>query len=381
MKNTCSIRLCSAPGRCRCKKRTRGWRNQAETAAAKGDRNQQSAHSWALGKQQRADFLGKNPGLHAEGGERRQGQHELDQTRTRNIRRPLNHFIARILDARPRRASPNSFLRYTAGIRAQDRACSGLSTRFSQTLIKLTLPGVPDTYQGQELFDSAWSDPDNRRPVDFARRQPPSERDHRAHARGAGDQWFVPGVAVSNGRTAGLKLWVTYRGLHARREYQQAIRTGRLRSHRKCTGSGERHVVAYARTLWPADGRRSDSEICVRADERRRAHASGRPVGNDANRAAAAVTRDAIEKLADRRNPACRAANFVMPRSVRQFRSACCSTEGDGSRSETSAMAASFSASCGVRLTGGSANPNSRASGSECSCAPPSRGRARLAAV
>jgi (1->4)-alpha-D-glucan 1-alpha-D-glucosylmutase len=41
----------------------------------------------------------------------------------------------------------------------------------SQTLIKLTAPGVPDIYQGCELWDFSLVDPDNRRPVDFGYRQ------------------------------------------------------------------------------------------------------------------------------------------------------------------------------------------------------------------
>src|SRR5690606_18542351 len=40
----------------------------------------------------------------------------------------------------------------------------------AQTLLKLTAPGVPDIYQGCELFDLSLADPDNRRPVDFERR-------------------------------------------------------------------------------------------------------------------------------------------------------------------------------------------------------------------
>ncbi len=35
-------------------------------------------------------------------------------------------------------------------------------------LLKLTSPGVPDIYQGQEVWDFSLVDPDNRRPVDFA---------------------------------------------------------------------------------------------------------------------------------------------------------------------------------------------------------------------
>ena len=41
----------------------------------------------------------------------------------------------------------------------------------SQTLIKLTSPGVPDIYQGTELWDYSLVDPDNRRPVDWVRRR------------------------------------------------------------------------------------------------------------------------------------------------------------------------------------------------------------------
>jgi (1->4)-alpha-D-glucan 1-alpha-D-glucosylmutase len=48
---------------------------------------------------------------------------------------------------------------------------AGLLNSLSQTLLKLTLPGVPDFYQGTELWDFSLVDPDNRRPVDFAARR------------------------------------------------------------------------------------------------------------------------------------------------------------------------------------------------------------------
>jgi (1->4)-alpha-D-glucan 1-alpha-D-glucosylmutase len=47
----------------------------------------------------------------------------------------------------------------------------GVFNSLSQTLIKLTVPGVPDIYQGCELWDFSLVDPDNRRPVDFGYRQ------------------------------------------------------------------------------------------------------------------------------------------------------------------------------------------------------------------
>jgi 4-alpha-glucanotransferase/(1->4)-alpha-D-glucan 1-alpha-D-glucosylmutase len=47
----------------------------------------------------------------------------------------------------------------------------GLCNSLSQVLLKLTVPGVPDIYQGNEIWDFSLVDPDNRRPVDYARRE------------------------------------------------------------------------------------------------------------------------------------------------------------------------------------------------------------------
>ena len=47
----------------------------------------------------------------------------------------------------------------------------------AQTLMKHTAPGVPDLYQGAELWDLSLVDPDNRRPVDYALRREAAGRD------------------------------------------------------------------------------------------------------------------------------------------------------------------------------------------------------------
>ena len=52
----------------------------------------------------------------------------------------------------------------------------GWSNSLSATLLQLAMPGVPDTYQGCELWDHSLVDPDNRRPVDFAARRELLER-------------------------------------------------------------------------------------------------------------------------------------------------------------------------------------------------------------
>jgi len=52
-----------------------------------------------------------------------------------------------------------------------DLAPASLSNSLAQTLLRLTSPGMPDTYQGAESWDLSLVDPDNRRPVDFATRE------------------------------------------------------------------------------------------------------------------------------------------------------------------------------------------------------------------
>jgi (1->4)-alpha-D-glucan 1-alpha-D-glucosylmutase len=53
---------------------------------------------------------------------------------------------------------------------AQEMARRGLVRGLSRTVLKLTLPGVPDLFQGTEFWDLSLVDPDNRRPVDYAAR-------------------------------------------------------------------------------------------------------------------------------------------------------------------------------------------------------------------
>ena len=75
-------------------------------------------------------------------------------------------FLAGILD--PRRSA--AFLDDAATVVGR-LAPAGVVNSLAQTLIKLTAPGVPDVYQGAELWDLSLVDPDNRRPVDWASRR------------------------------------------------------------------------------------------------------------------------------------------------------------------------------------------------------------------
>ena len=74
----------------------------------------------------------------------------------------LAAFVARALAPGPFRTAFEAFLATVAP--------DGAANSLIQTALKLTIPGVPDLYQGAELWEQSLVDPDNRRPVDFAAR-------------------------------------------------------------------------------------------------------------------------------------------------------------------------------------------------------------------
>lgn len=75
-------------------------------------------------------------------------------------------FVEGLLDVNRSGAFLESLSRFADGL-----ARAGAVNSLAQTTLKLTAPGVPDTYQGTELFDFSLVDPDNRRPVDYEKRR------------------------------------------------------------------------------------------------------------------------------------------------------------------------------------------------------------------
>lgn len=80
--------------------------------------------------------------------------------------RATTDFISRILDPVGARLFLDAFLPLQGRV-----AGIGMHNSLVQLVLKMTCPGVPDIYQGSELWDLSLVDPDNRRPVDFARRR------------------------------------------------------------------------------------------------------------------------------------------------------------------------------------------------------------------
>ncbi|CAN7440636.1 malto-oligosyltrehalose synthase [Arthrobacter sp. LjRoot78] len=107
----------------------------------------------------------------------------------------------------------------------------GAANALSAKLVQLTMPGVPDVYQGTEFWDRSLTDPDNRRTVDFAARQ------RALNALDAGER-------PASYRDDSAKLMVTSRALRLRRDRPELF-TG----YTAITASGPaaEHVVAFSR--------------------------------------------------------------------------------------------------------------------------------------
>ncbi len=119
----------------------------------------------------------------------------------------------------------------------------GMFNSLSQTLIKITSPGVPDFYQGTELWDLNLVDPDNRRPVDFDMRRA-FLSDIRARCRS--EILSLIKELLCRKEDGRVKLFLTNRALLLRREYSEVFQKGAygpIRSAGKCRD----HVIAFAR--------------------------------------------------------------------------------------------------------------------------------------
>ena len=119
----------------------------------------------------------------------------------------------------------------------------GMLNSLSQTLIKITSPGVPDFYQGTELWDLSLVDPDNRRPVDFEKRRAMlavirEEEDSNI------DRLIQDLLATrEDGK---IKLFLIYRALKARRTHREIFQEGAYLPLESGGRFGS-HVIAFAR--------------------------------------------------------------------------------------------------------------------------------------
>jgi (1->4)-alpha-D-glucan 1-alpha-D-glucosylmutase len=146
----------------------------------------------------------------------------------------LTRFVQRLLDRQESAPFLASFGRFAA--RA---ALIGALNSLSQLVLKATMPGVPDFYQGTELWDLSLVDPDNRRPVDFAARAAALESLARE------PDWAALAADWPSGT---VKLALTRALLALRNQHAELFINGDYRPI-EVTGTHREHVVAFARTL------------------------------------------------------------------------------------------------------------------------------------
>lgn len=119
----------------------------------------------------------------------------------------------------------------------------GVFNSLSQTLMKITCPGVPDFYQGTELWDLSLVDPDNRRPVEFQKRKGFLRQIQEECSR---DVLNLINELLRSKEDGRIKLFLIYRALRARNENPAVFGQGAY-TPIEVTGKFKDHVVAFAR--------------------------------------------------------------------------------------------------------------------------------------
>jgi (1->4)-alpha-D-glucan 1-alpha-D-glucosylmutase len=150
----------------------------------------------------------------------------------------LRNFVARTVDRRANAEFCSSFEEFMDWLGPY-----GMLNGLGQTLLKASAPGVPDCFQGSELWDLRLVDPDNRGPIDFQRRR--SMLAGLQTKPGANGETDAEGL-LAQWRDARVKMYVLARVLNARRTHAHLFGDG---SYHTLIALGEQssRVVAFAR--------------------------------------------------------------------------------------------------------------------------------------
>ena len=155
----------------------------------------------------------------------------------------VQNFVFRVLENREKN-------RFLSDLRALGRrvAYFGRFNSLAQVLLKLTLPGVPDIYQGTEIWDFSLVDPDNRRPVDYYLRQSLLAQLEDNIDRYGQDLTPLTQELLENSQDGRIKLYLIYRTLNFRRLHPQLFSDGSY-VPLEAVGAMKDHVCAFARTM------------------------------------------------------------------------------------------------------------------------------------
>jgi len=150
----------------------------------------------------------------------------------------VKSFVASILKC----GKKNAFLKDFAAFQERT-AYYGMLNGLGQTLLKIVSPGIPDFYQGSELWDLRLVDPDNRQPVDFVKRQSMLEN---VREGSASDALSFSRELVNNWRDGQIKLYVIWKALTFRREHRALFDRGDFEPV-DVVGTRKRNVAAFLR--------------------------------------------------------------------------------------------------------------------------------------
>jgi len=147
-------------------------------------------------------------------------------------------FLKSILESSNQNDFLEDFLRFEKQI-----AFYGALNSLAQVLLKITSPGVPDFYQGTELWDFSLVDPDNRRPGNFKRRI--ELLDYLIKQEAQGQKSLVKQM-LNSWKDGRVKLYVTYKALSVRKSYKNVFLDGQY-IPLQVIGQRQEHVCAFAR--------------------------------------------------------------------------------------------------------------------------------------
>jgi (1->4)-alpha-D-glucan 1-alpha-D-glucosylmutase len=150
----------------------------------------------------------------------------------------FHSFLDAVLD----RSKNHAFLEQFAPFQSKI-ASAGIFNSLSQSVLKAAAPGLPDFYQGTEVWNFSLADPDNRRPVDYERLQAQLKQLQDAES---GDRAALVQRLVAEPADGSLKLYVTRCALRFRQQHRQLFAKG---SYLPLRASGEKnkHIVTFAR--------------------------------------------------------------------------------------------------------------------------------------
>lgn len=147
-------------------------------------------------------------------------------------------FAEKILDPELSKEFFSDFLPFQEKI-----AFYGFLNSISQCLLKIMSPGIPDFYQGTELWDFSLVDPDNRRDVDYKKREMFLKQIRSIQSQ---EQKEYVKELLENWQDGRVKMFLTFRGLKARNENRDLFKNGQYIALNTKGKYGD-NLVAFAR--------------------------------------------------------------------------------------------------------------------------------------